>query len=62
MREAVDRTGLSRSSIYGRIKAGEFPAPVSLGEGRAVGFIEREVSEWIETLASQRYPAATGNA
>jgi prophage regulatory protein len=40
------RTGLSRSTIYLRIAQGEFPAPVSLG-GRAVGWVESEVDEWI---------------
>lgn len=59
--EVVSRTGLSRSSVYGRIRSGEFPNPVPLG-GRAVGFIEREVSQWIETLANQRGTAATSNA
>jgi prophage regulatory protein len=38
-------TGLSRSSIYLRIKDGHFPAPVRLG-GRAVGWIEEEVASW----------------
>jgi prophage regulatory protein len=40
------RTGLSRSTIYLRIAEGSFPPPVSLG-GRAVGWIESEVSEWL---------------
>ena len=40
------RTGLSRSTIYARIKSGTFPAPVSLGP-RAVGWIENEVERWI---------------
>ena len=40
------RTGLSRSTIYDRIKAGTFPAPVSLGE-KAVGWIESEVDAWL---------------
>ena len=52
--EVIHRTGLSRSSVYSRIKASDFPAPVPLGDGRAVGFIEREVSQWIESLASTR--------
>lgn len=52
--EVVTRTGLSRSSVYGRIKAGEFPAPVPLGDGRAVGFLEQEVSQWIHSLAQSR--------
>lgn len=55
--EVVSRTGLSRSSVYGRIRSGEFPAPVPLGYGRAVGFLEREVSDWIETLVEQRSAA-----
>lgn len=40
-------TGLSRSTIYLRIAEGKFPAPVSLG-GRAVGWIEAEVNEWLQ--------------
>lgn len=42
------RTGLSRSSIYLKISENSFPAPVSLGGKRAVGWIETEVQEWIE--------------
>lgn len=40
-------TGLSRSTIYLRIAEGKFPAPVSLG-GRAIGWIEAEVNEWLQ--------------
>ena len=40
------RTGLSRSSIYLRISEGRFPKPISLG-GRAVGWIETEVNDWL---------------
>ena len=40
------RTGLSRSTIYLRVAKGSFPAPVSLG-GRAVGWIEVEVNDWL---------------
>ena len=42
------RTGLSRSTIYLRIRAGEFPAQVSLG-ARAVGWLEAEIERWIAT-------------
>lgn len=42
----LDRTGLSHSTVYQRIAEGSFPKPVSLG-GRAVGWIETEVEEWI---------------
>lgn len=40
-------TGLSRSTIYLRIAEGSFPKPVSLG-GRAVGWIEAEVNDWLK--------------
>ena len=42
----LDRTGLSRSTVYQRVTEGSFPRPVSLG-ARAVGWIETEVEEWI---------------
>ena len=44
--EVKTRIGLSRSSIYLRVSQGAFPPPVSLG-GRAVGWIESEVDEWL---------------
>lgn len=40
------RTGLSRSTIYLRISEDSFPKPVSLS-GRAVGWIEAEVDDWL---------------
>jgi prophage regulatory protein len=44
--EVKTRTGLSRSSIYLRMAHNEFPKPISLG-GRAVGWVEHDVDEWI---------------
>lgn len=41
------RTGLSRSTIYLRVAEGTFPTPVRLG-GRAVGWIESEIQQWLE--------------
>jgi prophage regulatory protein len=46
LRQVVARTGLSRSTIYERIHAGEFPAQISLG-ARAVGWLEADVEAWI---------------
>ena len=42
----MSRTGLSRSTIYLRVSQKTFPLPVALG-GRAVGWVEREVEEWL---------------
>jgi prophage regulatory protein len=46
-KQVESRTGLARSTIYQYIKDGAFPKPVPLGP-RAVGWIESEVSEWIQ--------------
>ncbi len=46
------RTGLSRSTIYQRIKVGAFPAQVSLGP-RAVGWLEADVEAWIDAQVKQ---------
>ena len=52
--EVLARTGLSRSTIYVRLDQGRFPRPVSLG-GRAVGWIESEVDEWMrERIVASR--------
>jgi len=53
--EVMERTGLSRSTIYVRVAAGSFPRPVALG-GRAVGWIEAEIEEWVaERIAESRF-------
>lgn len=57
--DVVIKTGLSRSTVYGRIKAGDFPAPIPLGDGRAVGFLEREVHRWINSMALRRTDGAS---
>ena len=55
--EVLARTGLSRSTIHVRLEQGRFPRPVSLG-GRAVGWIEAEVDEWIrQRIAASRSDA-----
>ena len=47
------QTGLSRSTIYLRISEGTFPAPVSLGGVRAVGWIDSEICEWVDKQIKQ---------
>ena len=46
LRQVMARTGLSRSTIYERIQAGEFPAQIALG-ARAVGWLEADIDAWI---------------
>lgn len=52
-RKAVEaRTGLSRSTIYQRIKDGAFPPPISLGP-KAVGWLQSEIEDWIADRVRQ---------
>lgn len=41
-----ERTGLSRSTVYRRIRCGKFPVPLDLGNGR-LGWLEDEIDEWV---------------
>ena len=43
-------TGLSRSTIYNLAGSGEFPDRVSIGGGRAIGWLESEIQGWIVNL------------
>ena len=52
------RTGLSRSEIYRRVAAGDFPAPVKLGV-RASAWPEHEVTAWCEARIAARDAKAT---
>ena len=52
-KQVETRTGLSRSTIYLRIKKGTFPKPVKLGE-RAVGWIEPEIDSWLDEKIQSR--------
>ena len=47
------RTGLSRSSIYKQVAAGDFPRPIRLGP-RAVGWLTTEIDEWITARMKSR--------
>lgn len=51
----MNATGLSRSTLYARVKTGGFPAPVKLGE-RAVAWSVESVRTWI----AERIEASRG--
>ena len=48
-----EKTGLSRSGIYERIKNGGFPPPINLG-GRTVGWLDVEIDAWIGLRIQKR--------
>lgn len=53
IRSVMTRTGLARTTIYTRAKAGTFPQIVSLG-GRASGWREADVDAWIADPSGYR--------
>ena len=57
-RQVSERTGLSRSGIYSKVYAGEFPQPFKLGV-RAIGWLESDIDDWIDEQLS-RGPASIG--
>ena len=48
--EVVEVTGLSKTTIWRRVKSGDFPAPVRLGSlaTRSVGWYQAKVDGWLE--------------
>ena len=44
--EVISRTKISRSTIYGLMKAGSFPASRRAGR-KSIGWLESEIDEWI---------------
>ncbi len=46
LKEVMALCGISRTSIYDAMKAGQFPAKVKLG-GRSSAWIKSEVDDWI---------------
>ena len=51
--EVLSRVGLSSSTLYELVAAGDFPAPIPIGR-KAVAWLESEVDAWIEERIAQR--------
>lgn len=45
--DVIERTGLSRRTIYRKMNAGEFPASVKLG-ANAVAWRQSQIEAWME--------------
>lgn len=52
LKEVQERVGISKTTIYDRVKAKSFPAPVHLGTMAA--WVEAEVDAWILERISER--------
>lgn len=53
LKEVINITGLSRSTVYKFITDNKFPKSVSLGD-RAVAWVEDEVTDWMEARLAER--------
>jgi prophage regulatory protein len=51
-------TGLSRSTLYERMKSQTFPPAIKLGAGRSVGWRRGDVDEWLRDPSGYRAPGA----
>ena len=45
--QVIEIVGLSKSSIYAKIKDGTFPPPIHISN-RAIGWLDSVIEEWIE--------------
>ena len=52
--EVMERTGLKRNSIWRKVRAGSFPAPVKIAEN-AVAWHDAEITEWQESRPRVAY-------
>ena len=56
--EVMERTGLSRTTLWRRVRAGTFPAPTELGEN-AIGWPASSISAWLAARPQRTYGAET---
>lgn len=54
MRELTAKVGLCKSAIYQLIRDGGFPAPFPIAGGRARGWLESTIDEWIAAQSDTR--------
>jgi len=45
--DVVNRTGLSKRSIYRWISNGKFPPQIRLGNSRIVAWSEKDIASWV---------------
>ena len=62
MKALVSKVGYARSTIYALIKEGRFPKPFKLvPNGRANGWLEETINDWIDTRKSGLQYEDNGN-
>ncbi|CAD7379494.1 AlpA family transcriptional regulator [Xanthomonas arboricola] len=56
LRDVLERVGMSKSTLYSRIRDKTFPKPLHLGTSSV--WVESEVADWINDQIAQRDKAA----
>ncbi len=56
--EVMARTGLSRTTLWRRVRAGTFPPPTELG-ANAIGWPASAISAWLTSRPQRTYVAET---
>ena len=59
--EVIEKTSLSRSTIYRLLNLGDFPRQVKLSS-RSIGWVEEEIQEWINEKSMRRFDTKSINS
>ena len=54
--EVMERTGLSRTTIWRKVKDGSFPQPLVLGKN-SIGWPAQIITDWLESRERRSYGA-----
>lgn len=57
IREVCALTSLSRTTLWAKIKSGQFPRPIRLGGGIRKAFIAEEIDAWVAARIAERNDA-----
>jgi len=52
--KVLEMVGIGKTALYQRINNGTFPAPIKIGGGRACGWIEAEIIQWLAEQMQNR--------
>jgi prophage regulatory protein len=57
LQQVIDRTGMSRSTLYTWVAQGRMPAPVCISD-RTTGWVEQEIEDFVRSrIAAARTPS-----
>ena len=59
LKDVINQTTLSSSTIYRLVQAGEFPKPIKLA-AHASGWLESDIEDWIESRQKARFGQNVG--